>query len=89
MAARAVLQAYRHRDVVLREFRARFASVVYPGDTLLVEMWTMGEVGSDTLKRVDRAIEVRVRATVREGGRVALKDAYAVLQLPGRETGKL
>ena len=65
----------------LREFTARFASPVKPGDKLIVEIWKQGKIDADGEEEWK---EVRFRASV-EGGRVALSDGRAVVKLGKRE----
>jgi acyl dehydratase len=63
----------------LREFTARFASPVKPGDKLIVEIWKQGKIGVDGGEGWK---EVRFR-TIVEGGKVALSDGRAVVK-PGK-----
>ena len=65
----------------LREFQARFAGVVYPGNTLVLEMWNMGapKEGSarDKLLVMEEYIFV---VKVEETGKVALSHGRALLR---------
>ncbi|KAI9725262.1 MAG: hypothetical protein M1828_003276 [Chrysothrix sp. TS-e1954] len=60
----------------LKEFQARFASPVRPGETLVVQMWEMG--------KVEGGSEIRFVARVGgEGGRVCLSNGRAVVDVKG------
>ena len=58
----------------LKEFQARFASPVRPGDKLVTEMWRMGATGG--------AEEIRFR-TVNQKGTVVLSNGRALLSHGG------
>lgn len=57
----------------IKEFQARFASPVKPGDKLLTEMWRTGE------KKKDGWEEIRFLTKV-EGGKVCLSNGRAMMK---------
>jgi peroxisomal enoyl-CoA hydratase 2 len=65
----------------IREFQARFASPVKPGDKLVTEIWKTG-----TIK--DGWEEVRFVTTV-EGGKVCLSNGRALMKPVGGSSSKL
>ena len=66
----------------LREFTARFASPVRPGDKLVVDIWRMGRM---EVERGEKGWEeVRFRTRV-EGGKICLKDGRAVVRAVNQE----
>jgi acyl dehydratase len=73
--AHAVLEAFGGSDPAnFREFQARFASPVRPGDKLITEMWKTGEV-------VDGFDEVRF-VTKNGEGKVVLSNGRALIKAP-------
>ncbi|KAF2192401.1 Thioesterase/thiol ester dehydrase-isomerase [Zopfia rhizophila CBS 207.26] len=56
----------------LKSFRARFANIVYPGDTLETRMWKLGSK--------DGLDEIIFQTIVQSDGRVALSNGYATLK---------
>ncbi|KIW24298.1 uncharacterized protein PV07_10025 [Cladophialophora immunda] len=77
MTAHAVLRAFDTKRVTttLKEFQARFANVVYPGETLVVQMWKMNSAAGSS----EDAMEIRFLTTVRESGKIALSNGRAIL----------
>jgi len=76
MSAHAVLSAFGNGDGHrLSEFQARFAKVVFPGDTLVIEMWRMGVR--------DGIEEILFRTTVK--GEVVLSNGRALLAVKASE----
>jgi peroxisomal enoyl-CoA hydratase 2 len=63
----------------IKEFQARFASPVKPGDTLITEMWRTGE------KKADGWEEVRFVTRVK-GGKVCLSNGRALMRCVERGT---
>lgn len=80
-AAHAVLKKFGgSQPDSLREFQARFARPVIPGDTLVVEMWRTGKkVGNEGFE------EVVFVTKVKETGVVVLSNGRAVVKVVGRE----
>ncbi|OBT58862.1 hypothetical protein VE04_00929 [Pseudogymnoascus sp. 24MN13] len=77
MSAHAVVSTFAGGDGRrLREFQARFKKVVYPGDTLLVEMWKMG--------RENGLQEVLFRTSVE--GQEVLNNGRALLSVESAAT---
>jgi len=65
----------------IKEFQARFASPVKPGDKLVTEIWRTGEVDKDGFE------EIRFQTTV-EGGKVCLTNGRAFIK-PAAKSSKL
>ncbi|KXJ90407.1 HotDog domain-containing protein [Microdochium bolleyi] len=59
----------------LKEFGARFKSVVYPGDELETRMWVVGSEAG--------VMDVRFETRVKGDGRVALSNGYAKIKEEG------
>jgi len=59
----------------LREFQARFASSVRPGDKLITEMWKTGETNQDGFEEVRFVTKNQEGKTVLSNGRALLKIA--------------
>ncbi|KAH8695390.1 putative peroxisomal dehydratase [Talaromyces proteolyticus] len=66
----------------LREFQARFASPVRPGDRLTTEMWKIGEADNDGFQ------EVRF-ITKNQDGKVVLSNGRAVVKVVSKSGSKL
>jgi peroxisomal enoyl-CoA hydratase 2 len=73
IAAHAVLKTFGASDARrLKQFQARFAAPVMPGDRLITEMWLTGR------KDADGSEEVVFRTRV-DGGKVVLSNGRALL----------
>ncbi|KAF2000077.1 Thioesterase/thiol ester dehydrase-isomerase [Amniculicola lignicola CBS 123094] len=82
-AAHAVLQAFGGSDPAnLKEFQARFASPVKPGDKMIVEMWKLGEKDSEGFDEVRFIVRI-------EGGKVCLTNGRALVKTSGGRKSKL
>lgn len=66
----------------LKEFQARFAAPVKPGDKLVTQMWRMGNKDKDGFE------EVRFITSV-EGGKQVLSNGRAVVRCVGKKGSKL
>lgn len=76
--AHSVLQAFGGSDPKnFKEFQARFASPVKPGDKLTTEMWRTGEV-------VDGFEEIRF-ATKNQRGQVVLSNGRALIRVQKKD----
>lgn len=64
----------------LKEFQARFAAPVKPGDKLVTQMWRMGNPDSKGFE------EVRF-ITVVEGGKQVLSNGRALVRCVGKKRG--
>ena len=74
-AAHAVLKLFgESKPGSLKEFQARFAAPVRPGDKLVTEMWRVG--------KVEGGEEVRFVVRV-EGGKTVLTNGRAVVRVEG------
>jgi acyl dehydratase len=65
----------------LREFQARFASPVKPGDKLVTKAWRVGG-GKDGFEEVRFVTQV-------EGGKVCLSNGRALVRIVGKAGSKL
>jgi peroxisomal enoyl-CoA hydratase 2 len=66
----------------IKEFQARFASPVKPGDKLVTDIWRMGNPDSEGWE------EVRFITKV-EGGKVCLSNGRALMKVVGKAKAKL
>lgn len=66
----------------LKEFQARFAAPVKPGDKLIFEMWRTGEKQGDGFEEVRFIVRV-------EGGKVVLSNGRAFLKVQQKAQSKL
>jgi peroxisomal enoyl-CoA hydratase 2 len=66
----------------IKEFAARFASPVLPGDTLVTQMWKMGNKDSEGFE------EVRFVTTVKQTGKVVLSNGRAKMRVVGRKENR-
>lgn len=77
-----LLQAFGGSDPAnIKEYQARFASPIMPGDKLVVEVWRTGEV-------TDGWEDVRFQVKV-EGGKVCLSNGRALMKVVGDGKPKL
>ncbi|KAI4224088.1 MAG: hypothetical protein LQ349_007304 [Xanthoria aureola] len=82
-ACHALLQSLGDNDPArMREFQARFAAPVRPGDRLITEAWRMGDAARDGWE------EIRFVTRV-EGGKVVLSNGRALMKCSGAERSKL
>jgi peroxisomal enoyl-CoA hydratase 2 len=65
----------------IKEFQARFASPVKPGDKLVTQIWRTGELKGDWE-------EIRF-VTAIEGGKVCLSNGRALMKVVGEAKTKL
>lgn len=65
----------------IKEFQARFASPVKPGDKLVTEIWRTGEIK-------DGWEEIRFVTKV-EGGKVCLSNGRALMKVVNKQESKL
>ncbi|KAK2788987.1 putative dehydratase nit22 [Emmonsiellopsis sp. PD_33] len=78
VAAQAILSRYGgSQGSNLRDFEARFAAPVRPGDKLDIHMWDMGMVEADVGDGNERVTEIRF--VVKVGERIVLSDGRALL----------
>jgi len=66
----------------IKEFQARFASPVKPGDKLVTDIWRMGSADKDGWEEVRFVTKV-------EGGKVCLSNGRAVMKVVGKGKAKL
>lgn len=84
-ACHALLQSLGDSDPArMREFQARFAAPVRPGDRLITEAWRMG----DAARARDGWEEIRFVMRV-EGGKVVLSNGRALMKCSVTERSKL
>ena len=82
-AAHAVLQAFgASKPQNMKEFQARFAAPVKPGDKTVTEMWRLGEKDKDGFEEVRFIVRV-------EGGKVVLTNGKALVKMEGELKAKL
>ncbi|KAF2204999.1 Thioesterase/thiol ester dehydrase-isomerase [Delitschia confertaspora ATCC 74209] len=82
-AAHAVLQKIGGSDPAnMKEFQARFASPVKPGDKIVVEMWRMGNLDDCGFEEVRFIVRV-------DGGKVCLSNGRALVKSQGAAKSKL
>jgi len=83
MSAHAILQTFgASKPENLKEFQARFAAPVKPGDKLITEMWRMGEKIAEGFEEVRFLVRV-------EGGKVVLTNGRAMVKVEGQTKAKL
>lgn len=81
-SAHTVLEAFGNSDPNnLKEFQARFASPVKPGDKLVTELWKTGEKDDDGFEDV--------RFVVKIEGKPVLTNGRALVKIEGETRGKL
>ncbi|KAK2731034.1 putative dehydratase nit22, partial [Onygenales sp. PD_40] len=86
VAAQAILSRYGgSQGSNLRDFEARFAAPVRPGDKLDIHMWDMGMVEADVGDGNERVTEIRF--VVKVGERIVLSDGRALLSGKHRSNG--
>lgn len=82
-AAHAVLQAFGNsKPENMKEFQARFAAPVKPGDKLITEMWKTGEKDQNGFEEVRFIVRV-------EGGKTVLTNGRALVKSEGELKAKL
>lgn len=82
-AAHAVLKELGGSDPAnLKEFQARFAAPVKPGDKLIFEMWRTGEKQGDGFEEIRFIVRV-------EGGKVVLSNGKAFVKVQQKVQSKL
>ena len=82
-AAHAVLQAFgASKPQNLKEFQARFAAPVKPGDKTVTEMWRLGEKDAEGFEEVRFIVRV-------DGGKVVLTNGRALVKVEGELKAKL
>ncbi|KAJ8605711.1 hypothetical protein MRB53_041352 [Persea americana] len=75
VAAHAVLKAFGgSKPENFREFGARFAAPVIPGDKLVIEMWKTGDV-TDGFEDIRFIVRVEGKKVVLSNGRALVKAA--------------
>lgn len=81
--AKGLLQTLGGSDPAnIKEFQARFASPVLPGDKLITEIWRMGNPDKDGFEEVRFVTKV-------EGKKVCLSNGRALLKVVGGGQSKL
>lgn len=82
-AAHAVLKSFGGSDPAnIKEFQARFAAPVKPGDKLIFEMWRTGETNSDGFEDIRFIVRV-------DGGKTVLSNGRALVKVEGGAKSKL
>ncbi|KAH7078017.1 HotDog domain-containing protein [Paraphoma chrysanthemicola] len=83
MSAHAILQAFgASKPENLKEFQARFAAPVKPGDKLITEMWRTGEKDGQGFEEIRFIVRV-------EGGKTVLTNGRALVKVEGQIKAKL
>lgn len=73
-AAHAVLEKLGNSDPAnMKEFQARFAAPVKPGDKLITEIWKTGEKDNDGFEEIRFIVRVEGGKTVLTNGRALIK----------------
>jgi acyl dehydratase len=73
-SAHAVLQQFGNSDPAnMKEFQARFAAPVKPGDKLVTEMWKTGEKDGEGFEEIRFTVRVEGGKTVLTNGRALVK----------------
>jgi len=81
-SAHAVLEAFGNSDPAnLKEFQARFAAPVKPGDKTVAEMWKTGVKDSDGFEEI--------RFVVKVEGKPVLTNGRALVRIQGEKKSKL
>ncbi|KAH7139461.1 HotDog domain-containing protein [Dendryphion nanum] len=79
-AAHVVLQKFGNSESAnLKEFQARFAAPVKPGDKLITELWKLGNADKDGWEEVRFIVRV-------EGGKTVLTNGRAVVRTSGSKS---
>jgi acyl dehydratase len=74
MAAHAILKTFGgSKPENLKEFQARFAAPVKPGDKLVVEMWRTGDADEEGFEEIRFTVRVEGGKTVLTNGRALVK----------------
>lgn len=63
----------------MKEFQARFAAPVKPGDKLITEMWKTGETDKDGFEEIRFIVRV-------EGGKTVLTNGRALVKVTGAKS---
>jgi acyl dehydratase len=83
MSAHTVLQTFgASKPENMKEFQARFAAPVKPGDKLITEMWRAGEQHGDGFEEIRFIVRV-------EGGKTVLTNGRALVKVEGQIKAKL
>lgn len=76
MAAHALLKELGGSNPAnMREYQARFAAPVKPGDNLITDMWKTGETNKDGFEEIRFIVRVDGGKTVLSNGRALIKAA--------------
>ncbi|KAI8937060.1 hypothetical protein NX059_006279 [Plenodomus lindquistii] len=83
LSANTVLKAFGgSKPENLKEFQARFAAPVKPGDKLIIEMWKTGDLDKDGFEEIRFGVRV-------EGGKAVLANGRALVKPEGPVRSKL